>query len=76
MAKKKYTTGEKIGALVLNILLIPGTGSLLLKTNNAIPILVLWALSIPLMFILIGFLTMPIAWIWGIIDVVKAINNE
>ena len=41
--------------------------------------IILYAISVALMFVLVGFVTTPILWIWGIVDAhksAKKINEE
>lgn len=48
---------------------IPGVGSLLNgATTTGTIILIGYLVSIPLMFLLIGFVTYPAFWIWGMVD--------
>ena len=76
MAKKQKNDGLKIAGLILNILIFPGIGSLVAGTRNGAIILVMAIVSIPLMFVLVGFVTLFIAWVCGIWDVVASMNEE
>ncbi len=41
--------------------------------------MILYAISVALMFVIVGFVTTPILWIWGILDAnksAKKINEE
>lgn len=82
---KKQQTNNLFIWLLLNILVLPGLGSVIAKTEHGKKILVIYIcsifllfLSFPLMFVLIGFLTLPVAclcgfgaWVWGIVDMVQ-----
>lgn len=49
------------------------------QIGKAVLFIVLYLISILLMFIIIGFITTPILWIWGMIDAnnsAKRINQE
>lgn len=69
----KKTSG--IVGLLLNLLVFPGLGSTINKTKNSIYILILSVVSIPLAFVLIGFVTGFVAWVWGIIDAIQYMNK-
>jgi TM2 domain-containing membrane protein YozV len=73
--KEEKNNAMEIVGLLLN-LFIPGLGSVINKTKNGVFILILAAISIPLMFVLIGFLTGLIAWVWGIIDMVVYMRRD
>ncbi|MBS3176604.1 hypothetical protein J4457_05200 [Candidatus Woesearchaeota archaeon] len=63
-------------ALLLNVLVLPGLGSIIGgKTNVGITQLVLFLVSIPLMFILIGIPIMIGVWIWGIVTGVQILKE-
>lgn len=61
--------------LLLNILILPGLGSLIAKRTKAgIWQLVMAIVGIPLCFIIIGFFVIAAAWIWSLItglDILK-----
>lgn len=68
--------GLAIVCLLLNVLLLPGLGSLIGgKKKEGIWQLVLVIISIPLAIILIGFLTGLAAWVWGIITGVQIVKE-
>lgn len=68
--------GLAIVCLLLNVLLLPGLGSLIGgKKKEGIWQLVLVVISIPLAIILVGFLTGLAAWIWGIITGVQIVKE-
>ena len=74
---KKQDKALAIVGLVLNIVVLPGLGSIIGgRTKIGIIQLVLFVISIPLMFILIGI---PLAfgiWIWGIVTGVEMIRES
>ena len=80
MAKKKV---EKISetlaivCLILNIIVLPGLGSLIGKRKHeGIWQLVLFLAGIPLAIIIIGVPIMLAAWIWGIVTGVEIIEGS
>ncbi len=63
-------------ALILNIF-FPGVGTLVLgQTTPGIIQLVLWIVSIPLMFILIGFPLYLAVWIWALVLSIQSFSNS
>ena len=64
-----------IAGLLLNILVFPGLGSIICKTKNAVPILVLSIISIPLMLVLVGFITGFVAWVWALVDSIQYLTE-
>ena len=42
------------------------------QISKAVIFIILYAISIGLMFIIIGFITTPILWIWGMVDANKS----
>jgi len=49
------------------------------QIGKGIMFLVLYLISIVLMFVFIGFLTTPILWVWGMVDAsrsAKSINQQ
>ena len=64
-------------ALILNILVIPGLGTLIAgNTKTGVWQIVLAIISIPLMFILIGFPLMLGVWIWGLVTGIKLVRES
>ncbi|MCH8519799.1 MAG: hypothetical protein LAT82_03520 [Nanoarchaeota archaeon] len=62
--------------LVLNIVVLPGIGSILAQQRNIGIIQIFVSLiSFPLMYYYIGFITFSMVWIWGIITGVQIINS-
>ena len=74
--KKKVSEALAIVCLVLNILILPGLGSLIgRKTTAGVWQLVLFIIGIPLAFILIGIPMMIAGWIWGIVTGVQIVRE-
>ncbi|HDY68138.1 MAG TPA: hypothetical protein ENH85_10135 [Candidatus Scalindua sp.] len=49
------------------------------QIGKGIIFIILYAISIALMFVIVGFITTPILWIWGLVDAnksAKKINEE
>ena len=49
------------------------------QIGKGIMFIILYAISIALMFVIVGFITTPILWIWGLVDAnksAKKINEE
>ena len=88
VVNEKVGRGMAIVCLLLNIFIFPWLGTLLGKHKAWKAQLGIWIagnvllfLSIPLMFLFIGFLTLPLAglalfgvWIWGIISGVQILK--
>ena len=73
MSNKKIMA---IIGLVVNILVLPGLGTIVGgRTKTGVIQLVLFLVGIPLMLILIGFFLMLGVWIWGIITGVQMIKE-
>ncbi len=64
-----------IVCLLLNILILPGLGTLIAKrTNTGVIQLVLFLIGIPLLLIIIGIPLMVAMWVWALItgiDILK-----
>lgn len=61
--------GEGIAALLLNILILPGLGTVIWgDRKTGIWQIVIALVSIPLMLVLIGIITGAVAWIWALIS--------
>lgn len=76
MPNKKPSQGIAIAALLLNILTIPGIGSLVGgRTSTGVIQLVLSIIAIPLMFVLIGIPLYLGMWIWGIVTGVQILKE-
>ncbi len=76
MAKEKISQGMVIAALLLNILIIPGLGTLIAgRKNPGITQLVLAIISIPLMFVLIGIPLLIGVWVWALVTSINLIKE-
>ena len=74
--KKKPDQAMAIVALVLNILVLPGLGSLIGgKTKAGIWQLVLVVVGIPLSIVIIGIPMILAGWIWGIVTGVQLVQE-
>ena len=78
MAKKskKISPSIAILALLLNILLIPGVGSLVGgRTTAGVWQLILFLVGIPLSFVIVGIPMIGIAWIWGLVTGIQIVKE-
>ncbi len=76
-AKKKPGQGIAIAALLLNILILPGLGSIIGgRTKEGVIQLVLFLVGIPLSIILVGIPLMIAMWIWGIVTGVQLVKES
>jgi len=77
MAKhKKPSLGTAIAGLLVNILILPGLGSIIGgKTKSGVIQLILFIVGIPLSFLLIGIPLVIAMWIWGIVTGVELIQE-
>jgi TM2 domain-containing membrane protein YozV len=68
--------GTAVTALVLNII-IPGVGSLVAgRTSQGVAQLVLWVVSFPLMFALVGFPMLLAVWIWSLVSGIQILEES
>lgn len=68
--------GTAVAALVLNII-IPGAGSLVAgRTSTGVLQLVLWVVSFPLCFVLIGFPMLLAIWIWALVSGIQILDES
>ncbi len=76
--KKKVSQGLAIAALLLNILILPGLGSIVGgRTNPGVTQLILFLIGIPLIFVFfIGIPLMIAMWIWGLITGIQIIKES
>lgn len=75
--EKKISETFAIVCLLLNVLVIPGLGSLIAnKKREGIWQLVLSIVGFPLVFVLVGFPILIGAWIWGLITGVQLIKES
>jgi hypothetical protein len=73
---KRPTQGLAIAALILNIIIFPGLGTLIGgKTKTGIWQLVLAIISLPLMLVIIGFPLFIGVWIWGLVTGIQLIKE-
>lgn len=75
-SRKKKSMGMAVIALLLNILILPGLGTLIGgKTRTGIWQLVIAVIGIILSIIVIGIPILIAAWIWGIVTGVQMIQE-
>ncbi len=67
--------GVAIVALLLNILVLPGLGSLIASRKEGWPQLIIFIIGIPLSLILIGIPMVIGAWVWGIVTGVQIVKE-
>ncbi len=80
MPKQKKNLGLAIAGLILNILVLPGLGTLIAgKKSTGIAQIVIWVCGFLLTLTLIGaILGIPMmigAWIWGIVSGVNLVKE-
>lgn len=76
MKEKKPSKGIAIAAFILNILIIPGLGTLIAgRTKTGVWQIVIFIVSIPLWLILIGIPMTIAAWVWGLVTGIKLIQE-
>jgi len=74
--KKKPSQGIAIAALLLNILIMPGLGTLVGgRIGTGITQLVLFIVGIPLSMIIIGIPLIIGVWIWGLVTGIQLIKE-
>lgn len=74
--KKGMTMGLAIVALILNILIIPGLGTLVAgRIRSGVWQIVLAVVGFILSFVLIGIPILIAAWIWGLVSGVRFIQE-
>lgn len=74
---KKISESLAIVCLLLNIVVLPGLGTLIGgKKKDGILQLVLFLIGIPLSFVLIGIPLVLGAWIWAIVSGVQLIKES
>lgn len=77
MKRKKPSEGIAIAALLINVMVLPGLGSIIAgKTSTGVKQLVLFVVGIPLTLLLVGIPMMLGAWIWGIVTGVQIVNES
>ena len=79
VVKEKKTSEKKARAiigLVVNVIILPGLGSIIGdRFSTGVIQLVLFLVSIPLMFILIGFPLALAIWIWALVTGIQMIKD-
>jgi len=74
---EKISQGLAIVALILNMILLPGLGTLIGgRTKEGIWQLVLFLVGLPLSLIFIGIPMLIGAWVWGIFSGVKIVQES
>jgi len=74
--KKKPSQGIALAALLLNILIMPGLGTLVGgRISTGITQLVLFIIGIPLSIIIIGIPLIIGVWIWGLVTGIQLIKE-
>ncbi len=73
-ARLGLSKGKAWGALVLN-LLIPGLGSWIGKRREWPAQIIITIISIPLILILVGYLTLFAVWVWALISSIRMIEE-
>lgn len=72
----EITRDRAILGLVLNIVVLPGVGTLVGgRTNEGVIQLVLFLVGIPLIFVLVGVPLMIGMWIWALITGIDMVNK-
>lgn len=73
----KTSKGLAIAALLLNVLLLPGLGSIVGgKTTEGIIQLVLTLVGIPLSIFLVGIPLIIVAWVWALITGIQILQES
>ncbi len=73
---KKPTEALAIAALLLNVLVLPGLGSIIGgRKDTGIIQIVLTIIAIPLCFILIGIPLLIGVWIWGLVTGIQMVQE-
>ncbi len=75
--RKKVSQELAIVCLILNIIILPGLGTLIgRKTKTGIWQLILFGGGVALLIVVIGIPMIIAAWIWGIVSGVKLIQES
>jgi len=68
---------KNILALLLNVIILPGLGTIVHgEGKRGLIQIVCVIVSIPLMFLLVGFLTGFLTWLWALLDGIAFIQNR
>ncbi|MSR85774.1 hypothetical protein EXS74_00080 [Candidatus Woesearchaeota archaeon] len=74
--KKKVSQSMAIAALLLNVLLMPGLGTIIAgRTSEGLLQIILLVVGIALSFFLIGIPIVILVWIWGLVTGVQLIKE-
>ena len=74
--KKKVSQGLAIAALLINVLLIPGLGTIIAgRKSEGLFQLILLIIGIALSFFLIGIPIVILCWIWGLVTGIQLIKE-
>lgn len=77
MSNKKPSQGMAILGLLLNVLILPGLGSIIGgKTKVGIIQLVLTLIGIPLSYVIVGIPLIIAMWIWALITGIQMIKES
>lgn len=72
----KTSKGVAIAALLLNVLLLPGLGSIIAgRTTEGVIQLVLTLVGIPLSLFLVGIPLIIAAWIWALVTSIQILQE-
>jgi len=75
-SNKKPSQGLAIAGLIINILVLPGLGTIIGgNTKTGVLQLVLFLIAIPLCFILIGIPLMIGVWVWALISGIQLVKD-
>lgn len=75
--QKKLSQGVAIAALLINVLLMPGLGTIIAgRTSEGILQLILLVLGMALSLFLIGIPLLMLVWIWGLITGIQLIKES
>lgn len=74
--KSKPSQGIAIAGLLVNVLVIPGLGSIIGgRTNEGIIQLILFLVGIPLSFVLIGIPIVFASWVWALVTGIQLVKD-
>ena len=74
--KKKVSQGLASAALLINVLLIPGLGTIIAgRKSEGLFQLILLIIGIALSFFLIGIPIVILVWIWGLVTGIQLIKE-
>ncbi len=74
--KKKVSQSMAIAALLLNVLLMPGLGTIIAgRTSEGLLQIILLVVGLALSFFLVGIPIVILVWIWGLVTGVQLIKE-